>query len=231
MKAATTTSKEDYLKAILEAAAEGQTVIPALIAHRLGVSPPAVTMALKRLRRDGLVEPDSDGTVRLSASGHATAYGTAMRHHLIERMLSEIFHMPWHQIHEEAERLEHAVSPAFEACLRQKLGEAGTCPHGNGVLPTPSAVRVERGELRLSEAASQRAYHAVNLVVVSLEERDPELLAYLHEAGVGLGVRLSVMVRNYDQTVAIQMDACTATLGQAAAGAVWVRRATEPGPG
>jgi DtxR family Mn-dependent transcriptional regulator len=115
-------SKENYLKAILEAEAEGHQVIPATLAHWLEVSAPAVTMALKRLKRDGYAEVGADGIVRLTAAGRETAYRTALRHHLIERMLSEIFGMEWYEIHEEAERLEHAVSPAFEAKLKEKLG-------------------------------------------------------------------------------------------------------------
>jgi Mn-dependent DtxR family transcriptional regulator len=116
-------------------------VIPAMLAHWLEVSAPAVTMALKRLKRDGFVEVGADGIVRLTAAGRETAYRTALRHHLIERMLSEIFGMEWHEIHEEAERLEHAVSPAFEAKLKEKLGEGGACPHGNAVLPESPAER------------------------------------------------------------------------------------------
>ncbi len=135
MKDSIHVSKENYLKAILEAEAEGRQVIPALLAHWLEVSAPAVTMALKRLKRDGCVEVGADGIVRLTPEGRETAYRTALRHHLIERMLSEIFGMEWYEIHEEAERLEHAVSPAFEAKLREKLGEGGACPHGNAVLP------------------------------------------------------------------------------------------------
>ena len=106
-------------------------MIPAMLAHWLEVSAPAVTMALKRLKRDGYVEVGDDGIVRLTATGRETAYRTALRHHLIERMLSEVFGMEWYEIHEEAERLEHAVSPAFEAKLKEKLGEGGACPHGN----------------------------------------------------------------------------------------------------
>ena len=122
MKDSIHVSKENYLKAILEAEAEGRQVIPAMLAHWLEVSAPAVTMALKRLKRDGFVEVGADGIVRLTAAGRETAYHTALRHHLIERMLSEIFGMEWHEIHEEAERLEHAVSPAFEIKLKEKLG-------------------------------------------------------------------------------------------------------------
>lgn len=218
MKAATTTSKEDYLKAILEAEAEGHTVIPALIAHWLKVTPPAVTMAVKRLRRDGLVETAPNGALRLTASGHATAYRTALRHHLIERMLSEIFGMEWHQIHEEAERLEHAVSPAFEAKLREKLGELGDCPHGNSILPTPPATRRQRGELPLAEAAPGTRY-----TVVSIQERDPELLAYLHQAGIGPGVELALGSRNPDQTLVLELEHTQTTLGKAAVEAVWIR--------
>ena len=115
MKDAIHASKEDYLKAILEAESEGRQVIPAVLAHWLQVSAPAVTMALKRLKRDGNVIVGADGIVRLTPAGRETAYKTALRHHLIERMLSELFGMEWHEIHEEAERLEHAVSPAFES--------------------------------------------------------------------------------------------------------------------
>src|SRR5579859_4047173 len=97
-----TVSKEDYLKAILEAESEGQTVISATLAHWLKVSPPAVSMALRRLKRDGFVEVRADGVVRLTVQGREAAYRTALRHHLIERMLSEMFGMPWYEVHDEA---------------------------------------------------------------------------------------------------------------------------------
>src|ERR1700677_1486596 len=105
-----TVSKEDYLKAILEADCEGEQVIAARLAHRLLVSAPAVTMALRRLKRDGLVSVRQNGHVQLTADGRKIARQTALRHHLIERMLHEVFGMPWYKVHDEAERLEHAVS-------------------------------------------------------------------------------------------------------------------------
>ena len=218
MKDSIHVSKENYLKAILEAEAEGHQVIPAMLAHWLEVSAPAVTMALKRLKRDGYVEVDADGIVRLTAAGREMAYRTALRHHLIERMLSEVFGMEWHEIHEEAERLEHAVSPAFEAKLREKLGEGGACPHGNAVLPEKPAERKKRGEVPLAEAAAGRRY-----TVASLQERDPRLLLFLHEAGIGPGRHLRVVSQNYDQTVSIEMNAGSSILGRPAAEAVWVR--------
>lgn len=222
MKDAIYVSKENYLKAILEAEAEGHAVISAILAHWLEVSPPAVTMALKRLKRDGFVEVGNDGIVRLTGPGRETAYRTALRHHLIERMLSEVFGMEWDEIHEEAERLEHAVSPAFEAKLREKLGEAGACPHGNAVLPEKPAERKRRGELPLSEAVEGRSYR-----VISLQERDPKLLRFLHHMGVAPNRRLRVITQNYDQTVSIELPTGTSILGRPAAEAVWLRSADQ----
>jgi DtxR family Mn-dependent transcriptional regulator len=218
MKDSIHVSKENYLKAILEAEAEGREVIPAVLAHWLEVSAPAVTMALKRLKRDGCVEVGSDGIVRLTQAGRETAYRTALRHHLIERMLSELFGMEWHEIHEEAERLEHAVSPAFEAKLRERLGEGGACPHGNAVLPERPAARKRRGEMPLSEAAEGKRY-----TVTSLQERDPKLLLFLHKNGIGPGQSLRVLSQNYDQTVQIELDSGQSILGRPAAEAVWLR--------
>ena len=217
MKDSIHVSKENYLKAILEAEAEGHQVIPAMLAHWLEVSAPAVTMALKRLKRDGLAKVGEDGIVRLTPAGRETAYRTALRHHLIERMLSEIFGMEWHEIHEEAERLEHAVSPEFEAKLKEKLGEGGACPHGNAVLPENPAERKRRGEVPLSEAAEGRRY-----TVTSLQERDPKLLLFLHQAGIGPGKNLRVMKQNYDQTVSIELSTGACILGRPAAEAVWL---------
>ncbi len=176
-------------------------MIPATLAHWLEVSAPAVTMALKRLRRDGYVEIKDDGIVRLTETGRETAYRTALRHHLIERMLTEVFGMEWYEIHDEAEKLEHAVSPAFEAKLKEKLGEGGACPHGNSVLPVRPAERKKRGEVPLSEARAGERYR-----VTSLQERDSQLLLFLHRMGIGPNQSLRVLSQNYDQTVSIELD-------------------------
>lgn len=215
-------SKENYLKAILEAEAEGRQVIAATLASWLEVSPPAVTMALKRLKRDGYVEVGADGILRLTEMGRETAYHTALRHHLIERMLSEMFGMDLHEIHEEAERLEHAVSPAFEAKLKARFGEEGACPHGNQVLPVSPDVRRQRGELPLSEA-----HAGAEFCVVSLQERDPQLLSLLHRMGIGPGSAVQVLDQSYDQTATVELSGKTHVLGRPAAEAIWVRQ-TKP---
>ena len=219
MKTSISVSKEDYLKAILEAESEGQTVISATLAHWLAVSAPAVSMALRRLKRDGYVDVKADGIIRLTAKGKETAYRTALRHHLIERMLSEMFGMAWYEVHDEAERLEHAVSPEFEARLLEKLGEKGTCPHGNSVLPETPEQRRKHGLQLLSEAKELTDY-----IVCSLYERDPKLLRFLHQAGIEPEGAVRVVQRNYDQTVAIETAKGGFTIGSPAADKVWVKR-------
>jgi len=214
-----TVSKEDYLKSILEAESEGEEVISARLADLLKVSPPAVTMALRRLKKDGLVRVESGGEVRLTAAGRKIARKLTLRHHLIERMLSELFGMEWWKVHDEAERLEHAVSPAFEAKLLERLGSKGTCPHGNWVLPETPEERAKRGMVLLSEAKEDAGY-----TVVSLYERDPKLLLFLHQAGIAPGGRVSVLAKNYDRTVSIETGAGRSTLGHPAAERVWVKR-------
>jgi DtxR family Mn-dependent transcriptional regulator len=219
VKTSISVSKEDYLKAILEAESEGQIVISATLAHWLAVSAPAVSMALRRLKRDGYVDVKADGIIRLTAKGKETAYRTALRHHLIERMLSEMFGMPWYEVHDEAERLEHAVSPEFEARLLEKLGEKGTCPHGNSVLPETPEQRRRHGLQLLSEAKELTDY-----TVCSLYERDPKLLRFLHQAGIEPDGAVHVVQKNYDQTVAIETAKGGFTIGSPAADKVWVKR-------
>lgn len=226
MKADLSVSKEDYLKAILEAESEGRIVISATLAHWLEVSAPAVSMALRRLKRDGYVEVKADGVVRLTPKGHETAYRTALRHHLVERMLSEIFGMPWYEVHDEAERLEHAVSPEFEALLLRKLGEKGTCPHGNAVLPESEERRKRQGVRPLADATA-----GTTCTVTSLYERDEKLLRFLHQTGIEPGGSVRVLQRNYDQTLAIETGAGRFTIGPAAAEKVRVRGARKAGRG
>jgi DtxR family Mn-dependent transcriptional regulator len=212
-----TISKEDYLKAVLEAESEGEHVISATLAHRLSVSAPAVTMALRRLNRDGLVSVRAHGRVELTAAGREIALRTMVRHHLIERMLTEVFGMEWYRVHEEAERLEHAVSPEFEAKLAKKLGPARTCPHGNPVVPERGEARRRRGLRLLSEGEPGKTYQ-----VSSVDERDGALLRFLDERGIQPGARVRVLERNYDQTLTMIAAKGKISVGGPAADKVWV---------
>ncbi|MEO6830177.1 MAG: metal-dependent transcriptional regulator [Acidobacteriaceae bacterium] len=213
-----TISKEDYLKAIIEAESEGHTVIPAFLAQWLKVSPPAVTNAVKRLRQNGYIDAHPGDTLKLTVKGREAAYRTALRHHLVERMLTEMFGMEWHQVHAEADRLEHAISPAFEAKLLEKLGEEGDCPHGNGVLPLNPNQLKKRGLQSLSEAVEK-----TDFVVASIYERDSQMLEYFHQLGIGPKVPIRVLQHNYDETVQVLTPNGPVTIGQSAASKVWVR--------
>jgi DtxR family Mn-dependent transcriptional regulator len=212
-----TISKEDYLKAIAEAEAEGESVIAATLSHWLSVTRAAVTFALKRLRRDGLVVIKSDGRVQLTARGRQIAEQTILRHHLIERMLSEIFGMQWYEVHDEAERLEHAVSPAFEKKLIEKLGQNDTCPHGNGLALRGPSERRKRGMRLLSEAGEGSGY-----TIASVYERDRKLLEFLDKEGIRPGVQISVKTRNYDGTVSLSVGRREIRLGSAATDKIWL---------
>jgi DtxR family transcriptional regulator, Mn-dependent transcriptional regulator len=216
-----TVSKEDYLKSILQAESEGEEVISARLADSLKVSPPAVTMALRRLKKDGLVRVQGDGLVQLTPGGRRIARKLALRHHLIERMLAELFGMEWWKVHDEAERLEHAVSPDFEAKLLARLGR-GPCPHGNlSELESPASRR-RRGLVLLADAAPGQTY-----LVSGIYERDRRLLEFLEARGIRPGAKVRLLERNYDQTLTLSTSSGSVALGHAAAERVWLASADQ----
>jgi DtxR family Mn-dependent transcriptional regulator len=214
----TTTSKEDYLKAIAEAEGEGEPVIAATLVRWMRVTPAAVTMALRRLRRDGLVQVTGEGYVRLTADGRRIADRIRFRHHLIERMLTEVFGMEWYKVHDEAERLEHAVSPDFEAKLIEKLGAAGVCPHGNDIQGDTAAQRRDRGLITLAELEPAAAG-----VVESVFERDRALLEYFDARALRPGSVVRVAQHNPDETIGLEVAGSAFVLGGAAATKIWIR--------
>src|ERR1017187_7541738 len=212
-----TVSKEDYLKAILEAEGEGEQVISARLAQWLSVSAPAVTMALRPPKGGRLASVRSDGRVELTAEGRKIARRLPLRHHLIERMLHEIFGMAWYKVHDEAERLEHAVSSDFEAMLTRKLGRGGACPHGNSPTPEPPRSKRKRGVLLLSESQPGGRY-----VVQSVYERDRRLGEFLENLGIRTGAESVDHLRNYDDTLGLVTTAGKVSRGRTAAEKMWV---------
>ena len=212
-----TISKENYLKAIAEAESEGETVIAASLARWLNVSPPAVTMAIKRLKRDNLIKVDREGEITLTDEGRAIATRLLHRHHLIERMLTEVFGMEWYKVHDEAEQLEHAVSEDFERRLREKLGTVDdACPHGNRVAFDTPNDRRKRGWRPLDEFEPEST-----VTVVSVFERDRKLLEYLDELGIRPGATVQVAALNYDNTITLRIAGTPVPLGRSAAARVW----------
>jgi DtxR family Mn-dependent transcriptional regulator len=212
-----TISKENYLKAIAEAESEGETVIAATLVRWLGVSAPAVTMAIRRLKRDGLIRVSASGEISLMRAGREIADRIRNRHHLIERMLTEVFGMEWYKVHEEAEQLEHAVSADFEKKLQERLGNEVACPHGNRVGQDRPRDRRERGWLPLDEAQPNG-----QVEVMSVFERDRPLLEYLDGLGIRPGASLRMVGRNCDETVSLKVARKPVQLGRAAAAKVWV---------
>lgn len=212
-----TISKENYLKTIAEAESEGETVIAATLTRWLNVSAPAVTMAIKRLKRDSLIKVGKEGEITLTPAGKEIANRLLNRHHLIERMLTEIFGMEWYKVHDEAEQLEHAVSADFERHLVEKLGTGEACPHGNRALMDKPQDRRRRGLRPLDEAQPNQRWR-----VISVFERDRKLLEYLEGLGVRPGVTLDVLARNYDETLTLRVNGKPLQLGRPAASRVWV---------
>ena len=207
-----TISKENYLKAIAEAESEGELVIAATLARWLKVSAPAVTMAMRRLKRDKLIQVDELGVIHLTGEGAEIAHRLIRRHHLIERMLTEVFGMDWYRVHDEAEQLEHAVSAEFEKKLIEKLGGAA--------MGLDSAKdRREMGWIPLSELEPGAAAQ-----VESAFERDRDLLEYLNSLGIRPQALLRMVAVNVDQTVTLDIAGQMVPLGHKAASKVWVSK-------
>ena len=217
-----TISKENYLKAILEAEAEAEPVIAAALARWLNVSAPAVTMAIRRLKRDALIVVRKSGQITLTPAGRDIATRLLMRHQLIERMLTEIFGMEWYKVHEEAEQLEHAVSEDFAALLVKRLGNTEYCPHGNLMGIETQAERRRRGLRRLDEVKP-----VTHGRVASIFERDRQLLEYLDGLRIHPGAALSVVAQNADDTVTLEVGDRTTQLGRPAARKIWIEPSQE----
>jgi DtxR family Mn-dependent transcriptional regulator len=211
-----TISKEDYLKAIAEAQSEEGTVFAVTVARWLSVSAPAVALALRRLRRDKLVEVDRRGCISLTASGRRVADKLRLRHHLVERMLHEMLGVEWYKVHDEAERLEHAISEDVERRLINKLGAGRPCPHGNQINKSPEERR-KSGLQLLWEAAPGSLVR-----VESVDERDSKLLEYFDTLGIRPGAQVNVVSPNYDGTLGLHLGDKPTNLAEAAAKKIWV---------
>lgn len=218
-----TISKENYLKTIAEAESEGETVIAATLTRWLRITPPAVTAGVRRLKRDGLIRVGKGGKISLTKPGRDIADRVLKRHHLIERMLTEMFGMEWYKVHEEAERLEHAVSEDFERRLVAVLGSGKTCPHGNSVQADTQQDRRKRGWVLLDEVQSPDEFR-----LVSVYERDRQMMEFLDRLHLRPGVCFSWLARNYDETVTLQLKGRTLQLGAPVTRRIWVARTSTP---
>jgi DtxR family Mn-dependent transcriptional regulator len=181
---------EEYLETILELEESGIPPMRARLVERLGVSAPAVSETVGRLAREGYVTLDEQRVVHLTDEGRGYATSIMRRHRLAERLLVDVLHLPWHQVHEEAGRLEHAISANLEAHLVQLLGDPATCPHGNPIpgsrSPAPTDPLEPLGGLTPGRSAEVRR--------ISEEiEADGDSMLLLEEAGLIPGCAVDVI--------------------------------------
>ena len=124
---------EQYLETILELEESGIVPMRARLVDRLGVSAPAVSETVKRLEREGYLTLDEERVLHLTQIGRDYATSVLRRHRLAELLLVDVLKVPWAEVHEEACRLEHAISDNLERHLVTLLGDPGACPHGNPI--------------------------------------------------------------------------------------------------
>ncbi|MFQ5777925.1 MAG: metal-dependent transcriptional regulator [Terriglobia bacterium] len=213
-----TVSQEDYLKVIWEMRQEGQVPISARLSEELRVTPPAVTAALKRMSRLRYVRVGPRGRIRLTRKGRDIAAHLVVRHRLAEKLLAEVLGMPWTRVHEEAEKLEHAISPELESLLLKYFGRQSACPHGNPLFGGLAQLERKQGARPLSAVrVGQR------VEILRVFEKDARFLEYLDRRRLRLGTRLAVEHKDYDETVQALVAGRTLHLGKNAADKIWVR--------
>ncbi len=176
---ARTESAEEYLEAVFKLQRRPSPVTVSGLAAELGVSAPSVSEMLRRLRAAGLVEEPAEGRgIRLTTAGEAEGAALVRRHRLSERFLVDYLDMPWDAVHDEACKLEHALSPQVEARLAEQLGNPLTCPHGHAIPGEDGSIAED--DLRpLSELAP-----GDEAVIGCIAEEKGDLLRYLASLGL-----------------------------------------------
>jgi DtxR family Mn-dependent transcriptional regulator len=180
---------EDYLKAIYQLAEESQPVIAARIAAETGVSPSTIFATLQRLAREGYVKINRRKEIHLTEDGRKVAEKIVRRHFLTERFLTDLLGLDWVKAHQEAHRMEHAISQEVEERLAKLLSNPTTCPHGN---PIPGATAgPARQTFPLSETSDGQ--HVELDYITEGGERDVRLLSYLQEHGLRPGAKVHIL--------------------------------------
>src|SRR4051794_34237609 len=128
-----TEAEEEYLQSIFWLQEAGLPMTAANLARAMQLSAPTVHEMIGRLERDGYVRRDEHKKLEFTEDGLGHAEGIVRRHRLIERFLTDVLGIPWDEVHEEAERLEHAMSPVLEERMLAAIGNAKTCPHGHPI--------------------------------------------------------------------------------------------------
>jgi DtxR family transcriptional regulator, Mn-dependent transcriptional regulator len=224
---------EEYLESIYNMSAENEVVIGARLAEKFHVSAPTVTEMLKRLVRDGYIEMDNKRQVTLTEAGNHAAEAVLRRHRLTERFLVDMLGMQWHQVHEEACRLEHFISGAVEARVIASLNNPTTCPHGNpipGSVPNARTYLKDQGAVLLSTILIGEK--ATILLISEVVEDEEALILYLHEKGLTPGTQLTVLAKEdesksadqQEENFRVQVEGREVSISKAVAAKIWVTR-------
>jgi DtxR family Mn-dependent transcriptional regulator len=207
---------EEYLEAIYKLSEHGD-VRPTQLADALGVSGPTVTATLRRLLGAGLIERP-DGGVALTAEGREQALSILRRHRLSERFLADVLGLPWDVVHEEACRLEHALSPRVQRALEEYMDNPEVCPHGYPIPRSDLSIAELDGTPLSEHAASEQ------VEVLRVAEDDEQLLTYLASLGMFPGARVSIdEVSPFEGPFLVTVRGSTFALGRDVAAKVIVK--------
>src|SRR6202049_2220215 len=175
---AATVAEEEYLQTLFWLQEAGLGMTGANVARAMQLSAPTVHEMVGRLERDGYITRDKDRTIAFTVLGAEHAEGIVRRHRLIERFLTDVLGVPWDEVHEEAERLEHAMSPVLEERMRVAIGDAKTCPHGHPIV----------AGARLSGVPLADVEPEAKVRVLRFENAAEDLLRYLKASGLHTGL-------------------------------------------
>jgi DtxR family Mn-dependent transcriptional regulator len=188
-----TVAEEEYLQILFWLHEAGLPMTGANVARAMQLSPPTVHEMVGRLERDGYITRDKDRAIAFTPSGLEHAEQIVRRHRLIERFLTDVLNVPWDEVHEEAERLEHAMSPVLEERMLAAIGDAKTCPHGHPIVAGARLGGVPLADVELG--ASVR--------VLRFENEAEDLLHYLKAAGLEPGLE-GVLAERDEEHVAVR---------------------------
>ena len=214
-----TVAEEEYLQTMYWLEEAGLPMTAANIARAMQVSAPTVHEMVGRLEADGYVTRAEDKSLAFTGSGKNHAASIVRRHRLIERFLTDVFDIPWDQVHEEAERLEHWMSPVVEERMLKAIGDAKTCPHGHPIFEGSREHGVPLADVE--EGATVR--------VLRFENEAEDLLHYLHESGLEPELE-GVLAASGDDEVAIEAGGTRHTVTRSVAETVSVVADPSPPP-
>jgi DtxR family transcriptional regulator, iron-dependent repressor len=214
-----TVAEEEYLQMLFWLLEAGLPMTGANLARAMQLSAPTVHEMLGRLERDGYVTRARDRSISFTDEGRREAEEITSRHRLIERFLTDVVGVPWDDVHEEAERLEHAMTPRFEAYVRASVGDAKTCPHGHPI---------KVGE-RLPGVPLADCEVGASVTILRLENEAEDLLHYLMAAGVGPGLEGRVSAADEEHVTVTAADG-DRTITRSVAETVTVRADPSPPP-